>query len=208
MQQIFEDGISRHCTAIRLSGVKDMSFMPFVDDLFPMISGLSFIGFSSHRPLEQHDDEDDLEDADMLEEDGDEWDNVVPATTTMASNVITAGEDASVFGDDDGEEINVDQFAELMNQELLGDEEDGDGDMEDIFGDAADANGGYEEPSHGLKPMSLNQFAGGALVDDDDDDRPLPAVDGWLSSDTPCEVHILEVQLVVTRYLSSISNGV
>ena len=73
-------------------------------------------------------------------------------------------------GDDDGEEINVDQFAELMNQELLGDEEDGDGDMEDIFGDAADANGGYEEPSHGLKPMSLNQFAGGALVDDDDDD--------------------------------------
>jgi len=115
------------------------------------------------------------------EDDEDDWDEVAGVGPLTTSQSVVGAEDVSIFGDADadgdaeeGIEINVDQFEALMNEELLGDEEDADGDgggdMEDIFGDAADANDGYEEPNQGMKPMSLNQFAGGAPADDDDDD--------------------------------------
>lgn len=115
------------------------------------------------------------------EDDEDDWDVVAGVGPVTTSQSVVGAEDASIFGDADadgdaeeGIEINVDQFEAMMNEELLGDEEDADGDgggdMEDIFGDAVDANDGYEEPNQGMKPMSLNQFAGGAPADDDDDD--------------------------------------
>lgn len=105
------------------------------------------------------------------EDDEDEWDEVAGGDHTVNANP-GGGDDGSIFGGepDEGEEINLDEFAAEMDQELLGglEEEDGDGDadgeMEDIFGEV--------EPAPVLKPMSLNQFAGGGTVgvDDVDDD--------------------------------------
>lgn len=103
------------------------------------------------------------------EDDGEGWD--VVASIGDGANASNNGDDGSIFGDnfadaDEGEEINVDQFAAEMDQELLEglEEEDADGEMEE-FGVA-------EEPARELKPMSLNQFAGGVdvNVDDGDDD--------------------------------------
>ncbi|KAL5530437.1 hypothetical protein ACEPAF_6695 [Sanghuangporus sanghuang] len=104
------------------------------------------------------------------DEDDDEWDEVAGTGAVAATGVNE--DDGSIFGDgfadeEEGEEINIDQFAAEMNQELEdmeGGEEDG-GDMEDIFGTV-------EEPSQQLtgRPMSLNQFAAGGIDDDPDDD--------------------------------------
>ena len=105
------------------------------------------------------------------EDDEDEWDEVAGTETGVATGVNNDDDDGSIFGDgfadgEEGEEINIDQFAAEMDQELGGMEggEEDDGDMEDIFGEV-------EEPVAQIgRPMSLNQFAAGGLDDDPDDD--------------------------------------
>lgn len=105
------------------------------------------------------------------EDDEDEWDEVAGGDHPVNAGP-GGGDDGSIFGDvfgdaDEGEEINIDRFAAEMDQELLGgleEEDDADGEMDSVFGDV--------EPAPVLKPISLNQFAGGATVgvDDVDDD--------------------------------------
>lgn len=111
------------------------------------------------------------------EEEDDEWDDVLNAVASAAPGA----EDASIFrdgpgGDAEGEEIEIDlnQFAADLDQELggalSGIEEDALGDEgSELFGfegDEAEAT----EVSGRPRPISLNQFAGGAGVEQDDDD--------------------------------------
>ncbi|KAH8094763.1 RNA polymerase II transcription elongation factor-domain-containing protein [Phellopilus nigrolimitatus] len=116
-------------------------------------------------PEEDEDDDDD--------EDGG-WDKVAGDGVSAGADAdATAAIEESIFGDgfgeaEDGNEINLDQFVAEMDEELLGEledegEADGEADGDDIFGDAD------KEPARPLKPMSLNQFAGGGVDDADDD---------------------------------------
>lgn len=89
-----------------------------------------------------------------------EWDEVVQPADTLVLEEDEGNE--SIFGDvvdEGGEEIDINEFAAEMDQELDEDE-----DEEDAEADVV------TRPVIPGRPMSLNQFAGGALTAEQDDD--------------------------------------
>lgn len=128
--------------------------------------------------------------------DDDQWEEV-PATITTASTtglalpkppapapvsaepyipILTMEEvDGDTVDPDEGEEINMDEFAEDLERELQGDDAGG----EDLYGDPFGDEDGEDMVEETIlpvptaptgRPMSLNAYAGGAAQDDDDDD--------------------------------------
>lgn len=112
------------------------------------------------------------------EEDDDEWDQVAgPGEVQASASVapVTSAEpgadDESLFSDhkfqDEMEEIdiNVEDFAAQMDQELLENLEEEKDEDEDMFDDMDEVT-----PPQNLKPVSLNQFVGGEAEGEFDED--------------------------------------
>jgi hypothetical protein len=99
----------------------------------------------------------------------DEWDEVVPKQVPPQTVTVTlASEEPIMAGspeeDDDEEEIDVNAFQAEMNMHL------GEDNYDDFLARAVSPEPEADiEPSVGGVPMSLNQYAGGDVIGDDND---------------------------------------
>jgi len=54
LADIHENGISWHCTALRMAGASEKSYSLITEDVLPYITRFKFLSLSNHRPLEDH----------------------------------------------------------------------------------------------------------------------------------------------------------